>query len=98
MTYNLPSNIRMALIVITCCISPLLLAAKAPKQTSTVLARIDSCVGEARLEAYATACTEAARINNTGDEITLLRAYQAEASAQQHIAHETQAKQCTNVH
>ena len=92
MRYNLPSNIRTAIIVITCCISPLLLAAKAPKQTSTLLARIDSCVGEARLEAYTTACTKAARLNNIDNEITLLRAYQAEASAQQHIAHETQAR------
>ena len=92
MKYNISSNIRIVIVLITCCISPLLLAAKAPKETRTVLARIDSCVGEARLEAYATACTEAARLNNIDNEITLLRAYQAEAATQQHIAHETQAR------
>lgn len=56
------------------------------------MSQIQKSKGTAKLEAYYTTCMQAATRNNVQDEISLLRAYQAEASHQNNANHEMQAR------
>lgn len=92
MKHSIAPHIRIRMALIMLCFAPLLLVAEPSELSRTELARIDSCTGEAKLKAYADACTQFVLHNNIKEEIILIRAYQNEAIQQRHIAHETQAR------
>ena len=68
------------------------LSAQAADKTDSIRDQILSNVGKERLEAYYSACMESATRNDVKDEISLLRAYEAEAARQDNADHEMQAR------
>ena len=68
------------------------LPAQTAHKSDSLMNQILSNIGKNRLEAYYSACMEAATRNNVKDEIRLLRAYEAEAALQGNADHEMQAR------
>lgn len=89
---NVITYIKALVLILSLSLQSFLLRAQSSGVSDTLITRIQSCRGEEKLEAYATACQQAATQGNREDEFRLLCAYQAEAARQRNVKHETQAR------
>lgn len=89
---NITFCIRTLLLIVLFNIHTSVWAAQPAIVSDSLMNQIQQSEGKTKLEAFYSACMQAATRNNVKDEIALLRAYQAEASRQKDVEHEMQAR------